>query len=104
MLSETDFGRSGQFQVLWASTAELLVAYNDKAYVSDSYRNALDGVGGRAERMATVDLPDELPEWMDSLGQASVRVLSVTMLIDLFTLEQDLKRAAEMAPDMSALA
>ena len=31
MLSETDFGRSGQFQVLWASIEELLVSYNDKA-------------------------------------------------------------------------
>ena len=104
MLSETDFGRSGQFQVLWASTEELLVAYNDRAYVSDSYRNALDGVGGRAEKMATVDLPDDLPEWLESLGQASVRGLSVTMLIDLFNLEQEPARAADMAPDMSALA
>ena len=41
---------------------------------------------------------------MDSLGQDSVRALSVTMLIDLFTLEQDPKRADEMAADMSALA
>src|SRR6185295_3192098 len=89
MLSETDFGRSGQFQVLWASTEELLVAYNDKEYVSEAYRNSLDGVGGRAERMSAVDLPEELPEWLESLGQASVRVLSVQMLIDLFTLEQD---------------
>ena len=104
LLSETDFGRSGQFQVLWASTEELLVSYNDKPFVSETYRNALDGVGGRAERMSEVDLPPELPQWMESLGQASVRVLSVTMLIDLFTLEQDPVRAAEMAPDMSALA
>jgi hypothetical protein len=104
MLSETDFGRSGQFQVLWASTEELLVSYNDKPFVSETYRNALDGVGGRAERMSATDLPPELPEWMDSLGQANVRALSVTMLIDLFTLEQDPERAAEMATDLSALA
>ena len=51
MLSETDFGRSGQFQVLWTSMEELLVSYNDKPFVSEIYRNALDGVGGRAERM-----------------------------------------------------
>src|SRR5476649_2832269 len=54
--------------------------------------------------MSSVDLPPELPDWMESLGQASVRGLSVAMLIDLFTLEQDPTRAAEMAPDMSALA
>ena len=104
MLSETDFGRSGQFQVLWASTEELLVGYNDEAYVSESYRSALDNIGGRAEMLAGGELPPELPEWLDSLGQASVRVLSVTMLIDLFTLEQDPVRAADMAPDLSALA
>jgi HEAT repeat protein len=104
LLSETDFGRSGQFQVLWASTEELLVSYNDKPFVSETYRNALDNVGGRAEHMSGGDLPPELPEWMESLGQANVRVLSVAMLIDLFTLEHDPARAAEMAPDMSALA
>jgi HEAT repeat protein len=104
LLSETDFGRSGQFQVLWASTEELLVSYNDKPFVSETYRNALDGVGGRAEHMSGLDLPAELPEWMESLGQASVRMLSVAMLIDLFTLEQEPARAEGMAPDLSALA
>jgi hypothetical protein len=104
LLSETDFGRSGQFQVLWASTEELLVSYNDKPFVSEAYRNTLDGVGDRAERMSAVDLPPDLPEWMESLGQANVRVLSVRMLIDLFTLEQDPARAPEMATDMTALA
>jgi HEAT repeat protein len=104
LLSETDFGRSGQFQGLWASTEELLVSYNDAPFVSETYRAALDGVGGRAERLAGGDLPPELPGWLASLGQASVRALSVTMLIDLFTLEEDPQRAAEIAPDLSALA
>jgi hypothetical protein len=103
MLSETDFGRTGQFQVLWASTEELLVSYNDKPFMSETYRHALDGVGARAERLAASDLPPELPEWMESLGQASVRALSATLLIDLFTMEQDPGRAAEMAQDMAAL-
>ena len=66
---------------------ELLVSYNDKPFVSEAYRAALDGVGGRAERMAARDLPPELPEWIDTLGQDNVRALSVTLLIDLLTLE-----------------
>ncbi|HMF94900.1 MAG TPA: HEAT repeat domain-containing protein [Vicinamibacterales bacterium] len=103
LLSETDFGRSGQFQVLWASTEELLVSYNDKPFVSETYRRELDGVGGRADRMAAGDLPEELSEWMHSLGQDNVRGLSVTMLIDLFTIEDDAVRAAEIADDMEAL-
>lgn len=104
MLSETDFGRSGQFQVLWTSMEELLVTYDEKPYVSESYRGALDGVGGRAERMAAADLPPELPIWMETLGQDSVRALSVTLLIDLLTLERDGQRAAGIADDMEALA
>lgn len=104
MLSETDFGKAGQFHTLWSSMEELLVSYNDKPFVSEAYRGALDGVGGRAERMAVVDLPPELPEWMTSLGQESVRALSVQMLIDLMTIETDAKRAGEIAEDLEALA
>jgi len=104
LLSETDFGKAGQFQTLWSSMEELLVSYNDKPYVSETYRSALDGVGGRAERMATVELPPELPDWMASLGQESVRGLSVQMLIDLMTIESDAKRAGDIAEDMAALA
>ena len=104
MLSETDFGRSGQFQVLWASAEELLIAYNDKPFVSEAYRSALDGVGGRAERMAVVDLPPELGDWLDTLGQDSVRTLSVTMLIDLLNLAKDARQAEGLAGDLDALA
>jgi hypothetical protein len=104
LLSETDFGKSGQFQVLWTSMEELLVSYNEKPFVSETYRAELDGVGARAERMATTDLPPELAEWMQSLGQANVRSLSVTLLIDLLTIETDAKHAAEIAEDLEALA
>ncbi len=108
MLSESDYGKAGQtgqFQVLWASMEELLISYNDKPFVSESYQAALDGVGGRAERMATADdLPADLPGWMESLGQDNVRRLSVTLLVDLFTLEKDQARGAEIAADLEALA
>ncbi|MBI4486235.1 MAG: HEAT repeat domain-containing protein [Acidobacteria bacterium] len=103
LVSETDFGRAGQFQALWTSMEELLISYNDKPFVSEAYRTALDGVGGRADKMAVVDLPPDLPDWMESLGQANVRKLSVTMLIDLLTIERDPKRAGEIAEDMVAL-
>lgn len=104
LLSESDFGKSSQFQTLWASTEELLVSYNDRPFVSDAYRASLDGIGARAERMAMVDLPPELPEWLETLGQANVRQLSGRMLIDLFTIEKDAGRASEIAADLAALA
>ena len=104
LLSETDFGKSAQFQALWTSTEALLVSYNDSEYVTEAYRNTLDGVGSRAEILAGGELPPDLPVWMESLGQASVRLLSATMLIDLFNLERDPVRASDLAPDLSALA
>ena len=104
MLSETDFGRKGQFQVLWSSMEELLVSYNDKPFVSDGYRISLDGIGARAERLAAMELPPELKEWMLTLGQENVRTLSVQLLIDLLTIERDEARAATIADDMGALA
>jgi HEAT repeat protein len=104
MLTETDFGKAGQFHTLWSSMEELLVAYNDKPFVSEAYRASLDGVGARAERMSATDFPPELQDWMTSLGQNNVRALSVQMLIDLLTIEIDAKRADEIAEDMEALA
>jgi HEAT repeat protein len=104
LLKESDFGKSGQFQALWTSMEELLISYDDKPFVSDRYRAALDGVGGRADRMGAGDLPPELPEWIDSLGQQNVRSLSVTMLIDLLTIERDQGRARQIAEDMEAVA
>src|SRR6185369_16633716 len=90
LLTESDFGapgESGQFQQLWGSMEALLISYNDKPFVSESYRAALDGLGSRAERMAAGDLPPDLDEWLVSLGQ-----------------ERDKARAAEIATDMEALA
>lgn len=104
LLNETDFGRANQFQALWASMEELLVSYNDKPFVSDSYRASLDQVGARAERMAASDLPPDLPLWLETLGEDSVRALSVSLLIDLLNLETDAVRAADIARDLAALA
>ena len=104
MLRETDFGKSGQFHALWTSMEALLVSYDEKPFVSESYRSALDGVAARADRMSSADLPPELPEWIETLGQRNVRSLSVIMLIDLLTIEQDADRARQIADDMETLA
>lgn len=103
MLSETDFGRQDAFQSLWSSMEELLLTYNERPFVSQSYRAGLDGVGARAEQMAS-DVPADLVELIDTLGQDSVRRLSATLLTDLLTLERDPARAPELARDVAALA
>jgi hypothetical protein len=98
---ETDFGKAGQFQTLWSSMEELLVSYNDKPFVSETYRSALDGVGGRAERMATVELPPDLPEWMASLADNVRRSRSDA---DRSVHAERDARAGEIAADLEALA
>lgn len=102
LLSETDFGRQNVFESLWSSMEELLLTYNEKPFVSASYRTGLDGVGARAEQMAS-EVPADLVEMLDSLGQDNVRRLSVRLLIDLLTLEKDPARAPEVARDVAAL-
>lgn len=103
MLAETDFGRQDAFQNLWSSMEELLLTYNERPFVSASYRAGLDQVGGRAEQMAS-DVPQDLVEMLDTLGQDNVRRLSVRLLIDLLKLERDAARAPEVAHDVAALA
>jgi hypothetical protein len=103
MLSETDFGRQDAFQSLWSSMEELLLTYNERPFVSQGYRGALDGVGGRAEQMAS-DVPPDLVELVETLGQDNVRRLSATLLIDLLKLERDPARAPDLARDVAALA
>src|SRR5207244_2463242 len=64
----------------------------------------LDGVGGRADRLAVGgDVPPELPDWLETIGQENVRTLSVMLLIDLLSMERDAARADEIAHDMAAL-
>lgn len=104
MLSESAFGQTKQFKAIWSSMEELLISYNDKPFVSAQYRAQLDGAAARSEAMAARDLPEEMPEWADSLGQQNVRKLSVVLIIDLLKLEREVPRAAEIANDMTALA
>ena len=103
MLSEQDFGRTGQFRAVWASMETLLLSYDETPYVSTSYQASLEGAAGRGEAMAARDLPPELPEWVDSLGQDNVRALSVLLIRDLLRLEEDADRATDITRDMVAL-
>lgn len=103
LLSETSFGRAGQFQTLWTSLEELLLCYNEKPFVSAQYRTALDEAGSRAASMAATDLPPDLVALIRTLDQDNVRRLSVILLIDLLTMERDPARAPEVARDVAAL-
>ena len=102
LLGETDFGRQDAFASLWSSMEELLLTYNERPFVSQSYRAGLDHVGTRAETMAA-DVPADLAPLLETLGQDNVRRLSVILLIDLLRLERDPARAPELARDVAAM-
>lgn len=104
LLNETSFGKTGQFQTLWTSTEELLLSYNERPFVSASYRSDLDSVGGRADGMAAGGIPSDLLPLVETLNQDNVRKLSVILLIDLLKMERDPVRAPEVARDVAALA
>jgi hypothetical protein len=103
MLGEQDFGKSGQFKAVWSSMETLLLTYDESPYVSASYQTSLEGAGARGDLLAGRDLPPELGEWVESLGQDSVRTLSVMLITDLLRLEEHPERATEIARDMVAL-
>jgi HEAT repeat protein len=103
MLTEHDFGKSGQFRVVWESMETLLLGYDERPYVSASYQAALNGAGARGAMLAVRDLPVELPAWLESVAQENVRSLSVLLVTDLLRLETHPDRAAEIALDMVAL-
>jgi CBS domain-containing protein len=103
MLSEHDFGRSSQFKAVWNSMEELLLTYDESPYVSASYQASLEGAVGRSEMFAALELPPELPEWVESLQQDNVRSLSVLLITDLLRIEEKENRADEIAGDMTAL-
>lgn len=102
LLSDTDFGKRPEFDSLWISLEELLLAYNDAPFVSAGYRASLDAAAERATRMAS-EAPPEWHEWMDSLGEESVRTLSAQLLVDLLKLETNPEAMQALTSDLGAL-
>jgi HEAT repeat protein len=103
MLSEQDFGKTGQFRAVWSTMEELLLGYDETPYVSVAYQESLEGAGARGDMLAARDLPPELPEWVDSLGQDNVHSLSVLLVVDLLRIEDNPDRSADIARDMTGL-
>ncbi|MGE3273613.1 MAG: HEAT repeat domain-containing protein [Vicinamibacterales bacterium] len=103
MLTEREFGSERRpLQDIRASLEELLLRYDESAFVSSAYRESMDGAAGRASELAARDLPPELDTWLETIGHDQVRQLSGILLADLLRLETESSRAAELARDMSA--
>jgi hypothetical protein len=104
LLSETDFAAAPGFGGLWSSVEELMFQYQEEAFVSEDYRTSLDQAHERAGAMTERERPVELPGWLDSVSEDSVRRLSVVLLVDLLKLERDPTAAVTLANDMAEVA
>jgi HEAT repeat protein len=82
---------------------ELVIQHNEEQYTSDQYRASLSSAAQRAEVMAS-DLPPEMDEWLESIGQDNIRRLSVILMVDLLRMEQREPQAASLVEEMGAIA
>jgi hypothetical protein len=101
LINERDMGGKRPIDDIRQSLDELLLKYDESTYVSAEYRQSMDVSAGRAGDMARRALPDELPQWLETLGHESVRRLSGILLIDLLRNETTAERMAETARDMA---
>ena len=102
LISERDFGSKRPIDDIRKSLDELLLQYDESTFVSQDYRASMDQAGARAADLAARGLPEEMPQWLETLGADSIRRLSGQLLIDLLRNETIAARAAELARDMSA--
>jgi HEAT repeat protein len=102
LITERDFGSKRPIDDIRKSLDELLLKYDESAYVSTDYRQSMDQAATRAADLAARGLPPEIDEWLDTLGHDSVRRLSGQLLIDLLRNETVPGRMADTARDMGA--
>ena len=102
LITERDFGGKRPIDDIRKSLDDLLLKYDESAYVSADYRQSMDAAASRAADLAARGLPPEMDEWLDTLGHESVRRLSGQLLIDLLRNETVPGRMAETARDMGA--
>lgn len=101
LLGERDFGRARAREDIRRSIDELLLRYDESAFVAADYRTTMDEAGGSAAGLAAGGLPPEMDEWRQTLGHENVRRLSGQLLMDLLRNECAPERAAELATDMA---
>jgi HEAT repeat protein len=102
LITERDFGGKRPIDDIRKSLDDLLLKYDESTYVSADYRQSMDTAASRAADLAARGLPQEMDEWLDTLGHDSVRRLSGQLLIDLLRNETVPGRMAETARDMGA--
>jgi hypothetical protein len=96
-------GSAAAVEALWNSIEERLLAHDDEPFVSDDYRAVLDAHRSGQAAGPAANLP-ELEQWLDTLGEESIRHLSMALLTDLLRLEPATDRAVVVLNHLAAMA
>lgn len=91
------------FTAAWQFLDQMIGGPADSAFTSADYAASLDVTPVRSHHLA-LQAPPQLERWIRTVSLESVRSLSVTLLIDLFTLEHEDEGRSSTADDLAALA
>ncbi len=94
---------AGSLATAWEALDSLLAGPADADYVSRLYGETIEYAEARSNRLR-LDAPQKLDQWTRSISSESLRALSTTLLLDLFSLETDEARARDLARDLGAVA
>ena len=87
----------------WQSLQQMLDAGNDSLFTSAEYAHALHEAELRSHRLR-LQAPEHLAAWLASVSSDSMRSLSVTLLLDLFTVEDSPTAISDAVLDLAAAA
>jgi hypothetical protein len=90
------------FDAYWQSIEELLLSYDDQAFVTSEYRAVLDGTGA-SDGAASGPPVAELSEWIETVSEQHLRQLSIVLLADLLQLEAQTDRAVVVLNQLADL-
>jgi hypothetical protein len=96
-------GAPGHVADAWTTLDQMLAGPSDTLYTSTDYAFQLQQTELRSHRLR-LQVPKQLDEWVESVSAESVRTLSVTLLLDLFMMEDSPAGMTETAQDLARLA
>lgn len=100
--AESPAPAGGNVSSVWLALERFLEGPADSAYVSRLYGESLEQAEARSNRVR-LDAPAKLDEWVRSVAPESIRTLSTTVLLDLFSLEHNAAAVLETAKDLAVV-
>src|SRR5262249_6534474 len=98
-VANSPLGRMEGFEQVWDTVAQkLLTSYSDEPYVSDEYGRELSQARSQAIQVEHIsdDPPERIAAWLSTVATNALRVLDLTLLLDLLRIEDDQTRWSDL--------